>query len=266
MFELTGKVAYVTGAAKGNGRGCAEAMCKAGATVALADFSQDVFKTAEEMTQMDYQVMPTLVDVTDKEAVKVSVEEVIAKLGKIDILVNNAGIWKYSAFENMTDEIRDFNLNVNVLGVWNVTHAVYPYMMQAKYGRIINMSSVTGPLVVNAGGTAYAMSKAAVMGFTKAMAMEGAPHGITCNAILPGMIRTPLLDSSIRKSYPDDPEKGYRAHYINCPLGRLGEPTEIGYLACFLATAEAGYITGAGIVIDGGASIPETPIAPIKLD
>jgi len=161
-------------------------------------------------------------------------------------------------FLDMSDEVRDFHFDVNVKGVWNCTKAILPNMIKNKYGKIVIMSSVTGPMVADEGETAYATTKAALWGFTKALAREVARDGITVNAICPGYILTPMVEQIAKESDPENPNSVIGGISGGVPLGRLGDIMEIGELAAFLASDESSYITGTQVVIDGGSTLPET--------
>lgn len=258
MGKMDGKVAIVTGAAMGNGQGIAKILAKHGAVTVLADISDQVFETAEHMKKDGLNVHAVQMDVTRHESIRQAIEDVIGKFGKIDALVNNAGVVRLANFLDMSDEIRDFQFKVNIEGVWNVTKAVLPYMKEKKYGRIVNLSSVTGTMVADEGETAYATTKAAILGFTKALARETASHHITVNAILPGYILTPMAEQIARESNPSNPQQVIDGIAGGVPLGRLGKIEEVGELAAFLASDESSYITGTQIVIDGGSTLPET--------
>lgn len=258
MGRLEGKVAVVTGAAMGNGWGITKVFVREGAHTAMLDVSDQVFETAGDLERQGYGVSAYKVDVTDFGGVKKAVDDVVDRLGKIDILVNNAGIAKLVPFLEMDDEIRDLHFNVNIIGVWNSTKAVLPRMVEKKYGKIVNISSVTGPLVADEGVTAYAITKSALWGFTKALAMEVVGHNITVNAICPGMIDTPMVRKGVADFMPDNPQAVIDALAAGIPMKRLGAPEEIGELAAFLASDAAGYITGQPIIIDGGSTLPET--------
>ena len=156
----------------------------------------------------------------------------------------------------MSDDARDEVFDVNINGTWNCARAVLPSMVAQRYGRIINVSSVTGPLVSGKNLTAYSASKGAVSGFTRALALEVAEHGITVNAILPGTFDTPMM-RDIAESRSSDPERYLRELGQDMPLGRLGSPEELSDLAVFLASDRSRYITGTEIVIDGGNVICE---------
>jgi NAD(P)-dependent dehydrogenase (short-subunit alcohol dehydrogenase family) len=258
MGKLDGRVAVVTGAAMGNGEGVARVMSGYGARVVLWDVSDRVFETAAALQSEGREATPRKVDVRSFDECEAAAADAVANLGKIDVLCNNAGVARLVPFLEMSDEVRDFQFDVNVKGVWNCTKAVLPYMRQKKYGRIIMMSSVTGPMVVNEGETAYATTKAAVWGFTKALALEVVKDNITVNAICPGMIRTPMVENAVREFSPDNPDPILEMMARTIPMGRLGDILEIGELAAFLASDESTYITGTQVVIDGGSTLPET--------
>lgn len=258
MNKLDGKIAVVTGAAGGIGYGGAKVMAMHGATVILVDFSDAVHETAKELCEMGYRAAAKQADVSDMDGITAMVEEIISEYGKIDILYNNAGVNQRARFEDVDVKVRDFIFGVNIYGVWNVTKAVYPYMLKAGYGRIINTASVTGIHVVDEGQTAYAMTKGAVMSFTKALAYEAAEHGITVNAVLPGWVRTPMVERSAANSRPEDPEGALRDMAKFIPMHRLCTVEEIGDLVAFLASDDAKYITGTPMIIDGGSILPET--------
>ena len=258
MGRLSGRVAMVTGAAMGNGKGGAEAYARHGAQVVLCDVSPKVFETEKELTALGYTVSAKLFDVRDSMACLQAADEVMAECGKIDILLNNAGVCKLFPFVDFTDDMRDFHIDVNIKGIWNMAKAVFPQMIKADYGRIVNMSSVTGPMVVDSGGTAYALTKAAIWGFTKALAYEGAEHHITVNAICPGYVRTPMAEDVARMSRPDDVEGAIKNMCTAIPMKRMCTIRELGDLAVFLSSDESTYITGTQVVIDGGSTLPET--------
>lgn len=263
MNKLAGRVAYVTGAAMGNGEGMARVLAKHGAHVLLADISDQVFKTAKSIEAEGNKTTAYQVDVAKYEEVKKSVDDAIKKFGKIDILVNNVGVLKYARFLEMSDELRDWHFNVTINGTWNCSKAILPNMVKQKYGKIINISSVTGTVVVDEGQTAYATTKAALLGFTKALAREFAKYNITVNAICPGNILTPHLKGTANRVNPDNPQKVLDDMASWIPMGRLGTIEEIGDLAAFLSSDESRYITGTQIIIDGGLTLPET--AAIKM-
>lgn len=258
MKKLEGKTAIITGASKGIGEGIARVFAKYGAKLVLAARSDTVEKLAKELTDSGYEAIGVKTDVSDKESVNNLVKTAIEKYQTIDILVNNAGICILGDLMSCSDEQRDYHINVNIKGVWNVTKAVTPYMIKNKSGRIVVMSSVTGDMVAEPGEAAYAMTKSALVGFTKATARELAEYNITVNAICPGYVMTPLVEGMARQSCPEDPQSVIDGIASAVPLKRLANPKEIGELAAFLSCYESSYITGTQIVIDGGSTLPET--------
>lgn len=258
MGKLDGKVAVVTGAAMGNGEGIARVLAKHGAHVCLWDIDEKVFETAQSIESEGQRSTPFKVDVTKFEDCRKAAETLIAEHGRIDILCNNAGVARLAKFLDMSDELRDFHFDVNIKGVWNCTKAVLPNMKKNRYGKIVIMSSVTGPMVADEGMTAYATTKAGLLGFTKALAREVAKDGITVNAICPGYILTPMVEHTARESNPANPGAVIAGIAAGVPMGRLGNIKEIGDLAAFLASDESSYITGTQVVIDGGSTLPET--------
>jgi NAD(P)-dependent dehydrogenase (short-subunit alcohol dehydrogenase family) len=257
-MKLDGKVALVTGAAMGNGLGGARALARNGAHVVLADISEKVLDAALSLVNEGFRASGVQFDVRNSPAVSAAVKKIVNDLGRIDILFNNAGVVRLRPFQEMTDEDRDYHFDVNIKGIWNVAKAVYPHMVRQKYGKIVNMSSVTGAMVVDHGETAYATTKAAVWGFTKALAFEGAPFNITVNAVCPGYILTPMAVQIAQESAPDNAQSIIDGIAAAVPMKRLGTIDEIGDLVVFLASDESRYITGTQVVIDGGSTLPET--------
>ena len=263
MGKLEDRVAIVTGAAKGNGEGAARVMAREGATVVLTDVLDLVHKTADSISDSGYKAVSFKMDITKPAEVDHVVQKVLEQFGKIDILVNNAGVLKLATLVDMTDEVRDKMFDVDIKGTFTVTKAVLPSMLKQKYGRIVNLSSVTGPLVADIGETAYAATKAAIWGFTRALAIEVAKYGITVNAICPGMIDTDMVRDLAVETNPNDPQSVLKALARGIPMGRLGTIEELGELVAFLASDEAGYITGTPILIDGGSTLPESGLFTI---
>lgn len=258
MKKLEGKTAIITGASKGIGEGIARVFARYGAKLVLAARSDAVEKLAKELTDSGYEAIGVKTDVSDKESVNNLVKTALERYQTIDILVNNAGVCVLGDLLSCSDEQRDYHINVNINGVWNVTKAVAPYMIKNKSGRIVVMSSVTGDMVADPGEAAYAMTKSALVGFTKAAARELAEYNITVNAICPGYVMTPLVEGMARQSCPEDPQSVIDGIASAVPLKRLANPEEIGELAAFLSCYESSYITGTQIVIDGGSTLPET--------
>ncbi len=255
-MKLKGKVAIITGGAMGNGLGIVKVFLRHGADVIIVDYSDklnDVLQELKSPNALGYKA-----DIRDSEMLDLIVKDVISKKGKVDILVNNAGVAKLEKFEEMSTDVRDYHFDINIKGTWNITKAVIPYMKEQKYGKIVNLSSVTGPLVADTGEVAYATTKAALIGFTKALAIEMVDYNINVNAIMPGYIMTPMVESIAKDSDASNPDSIIKGIANGIPMKRLGTIEELGELAAFLASEESNYITGQQIVIDGGATLPET--------
>ena len=251
-MKLDGTVAVITGGYKGIGRGIVDTFLKYGAKIIVLDYDDEVTELNSE------NIYACKVDIRDKENVQKYIKEGFDKFGHIDILVNNAGVCKLETFSDMEDEIRNYHFGININGVWNTTKIVLPYIKKNTSGAIVNLSSVTGPLVADPGEVAYATSKAAVLGFTKSLAAELASDNIRVNAVMPGYVMTPLVENMAKISNPEDPNSVIKGIADAIPLKRLADPKEIGELAAFLSSDEASYITAQGIVIDGGSTLPET--------
>lgn len=258
MRKLEGKVAVITGASKGIGEGIARVYAKYGAKLVLAARGERVLEFAQELRDAGYDAIGVRTDVSKKESVLNLVKCALETYGTIDVLVNNAGVCVLGELISASDEDRDRHFDINVKGVWDVTRAVALVMMMKREGKIIIMSSVTGDMVADPGEAAYATSKAALVGFTKAVARELADYNINVNAICPGYVRTPLVEGMAKQSCPEDPESVIAGIAAGVPFKRLATPEEIGELAAFLGCYESSYITGTQIVIDGGSTLPET--------
>lgn len=251
-------IAIITGAAKGIGHGIAARFCAAGYETILLGRGEGIYACGEEFALQGYNVSAYQCDIADAACVQSTVNEIMQNYGRIDVLVNNAGVGRMTPFEETTDEILDYHINTNIKGTWNMLRNVVPHMREAGYGRIINIASVTGPMVCDKGYTAYGMTKAAIVGLTKTIAVEYAAYGITCNAICPGYILTPNVERNSARSHPDDPLRVVREIAAGIPMKRLGTPEQIGAAALFLAQRDSDYITGINLVVDGGNLLPET--------
>jgi len=259
MKKLDGKVAVVTGGAMGNGLGIVKVFLKYGAKVVILDYSDTLDSVVDELRQEYNDVSGYLLDIRDKDKVNETISSVIEEYNHIDILVNNAGVCRLERFEDMDDDLRDFHFDININGTWNVTKACLPYMKN-RNASIVNLSSVTGPMVADSGEVAYATTKAAILGFTKSLAAELVQDKIRVNAILPGYIRTPMVDAMAKVTCPEDPESVITGIAKGIPMNRMGNIYELGELTAFLASDESSYITAQGIVIDGGSTLPETMV------
>jgi hypothetical protein len=259
MAKLDKKVALITGAAVGLGEGIATTYAKYGAKLCMVDLSKDVEKTAERLRkEYNAEIITFVGSVSDKEQMKAAVAKTVEKFGEINVVCCNAGVCKLAPFEEMTDEIRDFHIDVNIKGVWNTCQAAIPYLLKNGGGNIVIASSVTGDIVADAGEAAYAMSKAALVGLTKCLAVEYADRNIRVNCTQLGYARTPMVEKMALESNPADPESAINDIAKGVPMKRLAKPVEVGELFAFLGSDESSYITGAQIVIDGGSTLPET--------
>ncbi|MBE6147213.1 MAG: SDR family oxidoreductase UcpA [Firmicutes bacterium] len=262
MMKLENKLAVVTGGAMGNGLGIVKVFLKYGAKVIILDYADILSNTIIDLRKEfpNNVVSGYKVDIRDNKMVNACISDIIQKYGDINILVNNAGVCRLETFENMDDELRNFHFDINIKGTWNVTKAVLPSMKKTTAGSIVNLSSVTGPMVADSGEVAYATTKAALIGFTKGLAAELVTSGIRVNAIMPGYIHTPMVDGMAKVSNPEHPEEVVKGIAMGIPMKRLGTIEELGELAAFLASEESSYITAQGIVIDGGSTLPETMV------
>ncbi len=259
MGRLEGKVAVITGGAMGMGNGSAKVLAREGAKVVIIDFSEKGQSAAEEIKAAGGEAIAYRVDVREGARLKEIYREVVEKYGSLDILVNAAGLGSQRSFLKADDAYIDNYLAINFKGVWNSCQAAIPHMLKQKYGKIVNYASVTGVMVVDPCMTSYAATKGAIMAFTKALAVEMAPANITVNAILPGMIDTPMMHASCSEANPEDPQSVKNAIASQVPMGRLGTMEEAGKVTLFLASDDSSYVTGTSIVFDGGNTLPETP-------
>lgn len=259
MAKLDNKVAVITGAAVGLGAGIAEVYAKYGAKMCLIDLSNEVENTAERIRkEYNAQVITYVGNVADKSQMKEAIVKTVKEFGELNVVCCNAGVCRLAPFEEMTDEMRDFHIDVNIKGVWNVCQAVIPELLKIGGGNIVIASSVTGDIVADAGEAAYAMTKAALVGLTKCLAVEYADRNIRVNCTQLGYARTPMVEKMAMESNPNDPESAIKDIAVGVPMKRLAKPTEVGELFAFLGSDESSYITGSQFVIDGGSTLPET--------
>ena len=259
MAKLDGKTALITGAAVGLGAGIAEVYAKYGARLCLVDVDAAVEETAARLRQ-EYgaEIITAVANVADKAQMQAAAAKAAEQCGRLDLAGGNAGVCRLAPFEEMPDEMRDFHIDVNIKGVWNTCQAVIPYMLEQGKGSIVIASSVTGDIVADAGEAAYAMSKAALVGLTKCLAVEYASRNIRVNCTQLGYARTPMVEKMAVESNPADPESAIADIAKAVPMQRLAKPTEVGELFAFLGSDEASYLTGSQVVIDGGSTLPET--------
>ncbi len=245
---LKGKIALVTGAAKGIGRAIALALAEEGATVIVNyhGSKERAEQTLEEIRALGSAGRTCRCNVADTEAALAMVKEVISEYGRLDILVNNAGITRDNLIMKMSEEDFDAVINANLKGCFNTIKAVSRQMLKQRAGRIINITSVSG-ILGNAGQANYAASKAGIIGLTKTMARELASRGITVNAVAPGFV-----DTDMTQVLPDSVKEAATAQI---PLGRFGKPEDIANMVAYLASEKAAYITGQIISVDGGMAI-----------
>lgn len=250
MRSLDDRVAVVTGAAQGVGRGIADVLAQEGARVAVADLDLPAaLRAAVGINRAGGDALGVEVDVVDRGSVDEMARAVLERWGRLDILVANAGIYPVRSIEQMQDAEWDRVMAVNVKGAVHSIQASVPPMRTQGFGRIVLISSITGPIVGARKLSHYAASKAAMLGLMRSAALEFVRDGITVNAVQPGNVRTEGVDA-------------FGAEFLaemvkSIPAGRLAEPAEVGWAVRFLASEEAGYITGQTIVIDGGQVLPE---------
>ena len=251
--RLKGKVAIVTGAGKGIGGGIARVFASEGAKVLVADVDEAWgMKTVNKIKEAGGEASYIKVDVSKKDDTERMARTAVERYGSIDILCNNAGIFTNMArIEEMTEADWDKILTVNLKGTFLTVKACLPQMLRQKYGRILVTSSTTGNRTAIIGLSHYAASKAGINGFIRNVAIELAEHNITVNGVEPGNILTEGMMEVVGEEY-------VRMNEAVIPMGRLGEPEDIGYAMTFLASDEAKYITGQTIIVDGGQILPES--------
>jgi len=251
MFDLTGKISLVTGAASGIGEAIAKTLANAGAFVYVADLDEaNGERVANEIGKENAEFIE--LNVAEKEECQSAAKKVLEAKERLDILVNNAGIGHVGTILETTEEDLERLFAVNVRGVFSLTRAFLPSMIERKYGVLINLASIGGVVAIK-DRLAYTTTKFAVVGFTKALALDHALQGIRANAICPGRVETPFVKKRIAE-YPD-PQKAYREMAATQAVGRMATPEEIAAAALYLASDEAAFVTGTAFEIDGGFSV-----------
>lgn len=253
FLNFENQVCLVTGAGSETGIGfnTAKILGSLGGTVALAATTKRIYRRAEELRQMGIEAKGYIADLMDREQTARMVKKVIKDFGHIHALVNNAGMTQmgqeedFSDFLHVTYESWDTAISRNLTLCFNVTKQVLPYMVEHKYGRIVNVSSVTGPIVSNPGEASYSAAKAGIIGMSRSIAIEAGIYNVTVNNVLPGWIAT------------ESQTEGEAAGGLNTPMRRGGDASEVANAIVFLASREASYITGEALVVDGGNTIQE---------
>ena len=252
MFSLRDKIALVTGAGSGIGAAIAQVFAAAGAQVIVADIQQPAGDgVVREIVKTGGYAEAVVVNVADDAGAEAAAKAILGKHGRLDVLVNNAGIGHVGTILQTRGEDLDRLYQVNVRGVFNMSKAFLPAMLERKAGNIINLASIGGVVGIR-DRLAYCTTKFAVVGLTKSMALDHATEGIRVNCICPGRVETPFVAARL-KEYPD-PEKAYREMSATQAVGRMARPEEIAHAALYLASDESAFITGTAFLIDGGWS------------
>jgi NAD(P)-dependent dehydrogenase (short-subunit alcohol dehydrogenase family) len=252
MFGLNSKIALVTGGGSGIGAAIAKTFARAGATVIVADRDlSGAVRIAHELTGDGFRAQPIQVDVSDAAACTEIGRTVLNEFSRLDVLVNNAGIGHVGTILQTTAEDLDRLHSVNVRGVFNMSKAFIGSMLERRAGNILNLASIGGVVGIR-DRLAYCATKFAVVGITKAMALDHAAAGVRVNCICPGRVETPFVSARLAE-YPD-PERAYKEMAATQALGRMGQPEEIANAALYLASDESSFITGTAFLIDGGWS------------
>ena len=254
MGRYDGRVAVITGAARGIGFGCAARFAEEGASVAVVDLDEaSAAEAAGRLkVQGDAKAIGVGADVSSTESAESAVARVVEELGGIHVLVNNAGITRDNLLFKMTDEDWDTVIAVHLRGAFVMTRAAQKHFVEQKYGKILNLSSVSA--LGNRGQANYSAAKMGIQGFTRTLGIELGPFGVNANAIAPGFIATEMTDATARR-LKMEPEELRRLNAEANPVRRVGEPADIAAAAAFLCSDEASYITGQTLYVDGGAKL-----------
>jgi 3-oxoacyl-[acyl-carrier protein] reductase len=254
MGRYDGRVAVVTGAARGIGFGCATRFAEEGASVAVIDLDEAAASEAAAKLPLQGEAKAVGIgaDVSDADSVEAAVTRVVDELGGIHVLVNNAGVTRDNLLFKMTDEDWDVVVGVHLRGAFLMTRAAQRHFVEQKYGKILNLSSVSA--LGNRGQANYSAAKMGIQGFTRTLGIELGPFGINANAVAPGFIATEMTDATARR-LKLEPEELRRLNAESNPVRRVGEPADIAAAAAFLCSDEASYITGQTLYVDGGAKL-----------
>lgn len=248
--RFEGKVAFITGGSRGIGKAVLEQFAEEGAIVAVIDVNEEtLMSTANEFKEKGYTIYAKVANVVDSEQVKAAVKEVYDLYGSVDILVNNAGVIRDNLLFKMTDSDWQTVMDVHLKGAFNATQAVQEYMVQNKYGRIINISSTSA--LGNRGQANYATAKAGLQGFTKTLAIELGKFGITANAVAPGFIESDMTKETASRIGISFDEL-VSASVANIPVGRSGRPADIANAVAFFADEKSSFVNGQVIYVAGG--------------
>jgi 3-oxoacyl-[acyl-carrier protein] reductase len=249
-MRLKDRVAFITGASRGIGKAIARRFAQEGAKVCMADIDEaGVHASAEELKKEGLTVFAARVDVADRILVEAAVEETVKRYGRLDILVNNAGVIRDNLLFKMTDEDWETVMNVHLKGAFYCSRAAQKYMVEQRYGRIINISSTSA--LGNRGQANYSAAKAGLQGFTKTLAIELGKFGITCNAVAPGFIETEMTRATAARIGVDF-DKLLEEWAKEIPVGRVGKPEDIATACLFFASEEASYVNGQVLYVAGG--------------
>jgi 2-keto-3-deoxy-L-fuconate dehydrogenase len=248
MFQLNGKIAFVTGSGSGIGKAVAKVFAKQGAEVHLIDLNEDALNTtAEEIKKENGKAVSHVCDVTSQQQVK----DIFNGVGRVDILVNSAGVSHIGNVETTSEEDFDRLFRVNVKGVYNCLNAAVSLMKNSRSGVILNLASIAS-IVGITDRFAYSMTKGAVMAMTLSVARDYLNQGIRCNCISPARVHTPFVDGFLKKNYPGKEEEMFEKLSKTQPIGRMAKPEEIANLILYLCSDEGSFITGCDYPIDGG--------------
>lgn len=250
---FNGRVALVTGGARGIGKGVAQRFAEEGAKVAVIDIDEETLSaTVQELREKGYSVYSQVADVTAVDQVKLAVEQTVQTFGSVDILVNNAGVTKDNLLFKMTDNDWEDVMGVHLRGAFNAARAVQKYMVDQKYGRIINISSTSA--LGNRGQTNYSAAKAGLQGFTKTLAIELGKYNITTNCIAPGFIETDMTRDTAKRIGITF-EEMVQGSIKNIPVGRIGAPEDIANAAAFFADEKSSFVNGQVLYVAGGPTV-----------